>query len=107
MDRCVWHGANSRNGPHPVGELKPNAFGLHDMCGNAYEYCLDCFSGKPYSLEPAADPSGPATGSERVVRGGSWGTLGMHCRSAFRGGAGPSHRNQRDGFRVVRVERQN
>jgi eukaryotic-like serine/threonine-protein kinase len=98
----VWHGGNSNGGPRRVGELKPNAWGLYDVCGNAYEYCSDWFSTNYYALAPLTDPKGATTGEERVVRSGSWGTDPMHCRSAFRGGAGPTHRNMRDGFRVVR-----
>lgn len=101
MDQYVWHGANSGGAPHVVGQLKPNAFGLYDMCGNAYEYCQDFYSTEPYSQPSVADPQGPSVGTARVVRGGSSGTLAIHCRSAFRGDAGQTHRNQRDGFRVV------
>jgi formylglycine-generating enzyme required for sulfatase activity len=102
----AWHNSNSGGTFHPVGQLKANAFGLYDMCGNAYEYCSDWFSTYAYASiaeKPVADPKGPASGTEKVVRGGSWGTDPMHCRSAFRGGAGLTHRNMRDGFRVVRT----
>lgn len=112
-NQYVWHGGNSSGEPHPVGQLKPNAFGLHDMCGNVYEYCSDWFSTNNYAnvaanvssreVGIASDPAGPSSGTEKVVRSGSWGTDPMHCRSAFRGGAGLTHRNMRDGFRVVRV----
>jgi formylglycine-generating enzyme required for sulfatase activity len=60
------------------------------MIGNVYEYCADRFSAEA------------AAGEEIVVRGGSWGTDPIHLRSAFRGSAAPTHRNRRDGFRVVR-----
>ena len=101
-NQFVWHGVNSAGGPHRVGELKPNAWGFYDICGNVYEYCSDWFSTNCYTVAPVEDPKGPMSGEERVVRGGSWGTDPMHCRSSFRGGAGPTHRNMRDGFRVVR-----
>jgi formylglycine-generating enzyme required for sulfatase activity len=104
MDRYVWHAGNSRGGPHAVGRREPNAFGLHDACGNVYEYCLDRYAPRPYAAGPAVDPFVPPAGDLRVVRGGSWGTLGIHCRSAFRGSVTLGHRNQRDGFRVVREE---
>jgi formylglycine-generating enzyme required for sulfatase activity len=101
-NKYVWHGGNSGGGPHPVGQLKPNAFGLFDMNGNAYEYCLDWHTTNSYDTTIIDDPKGPASGAERVVRSGSWGTDPMHCRSAFRGGSGgQTHRNMRDGFRVV------
>ena len=101
LNEYAWTGANSGGGPHPVAQLKPNAWGLYDMLGNTYEYCQDYFVVKPYDPAQAVDPKGPAEGSERVVRSGSWGTNPMHPRCAFRGGAGPTHRNMRDGFRVA------
>ncbi len=103
-DQFVWHGRNSDGGPHPVGQLKPNPFALYDICGNAYEYCSDWFSTNAYQPSLLIDPAGPGSGTEHVVRSGSWGTDPMHCRSAFRGGAGPTHRNMRDGFRIVQAE---
>ena len=58
------------------------------------EYCLDRYAADAYGESPATDPAGPVEGSEQVVRGGSWATLGIHCRPAFRGGdSGPGHRN--------------
>jgi len=105
-DEYVWHGGNSGGRPHRVGERKANAWGLYDMNGNAYGYCLDWFSTNYYASfagSIATDPKGLPTGTERVVRSGSWGTDPMHCRSAFRGGGGgAAHRNRRDGFRIVR-----
>ena len=97
----AWTGSNSGGGPHPVGKLKPNAWGLYDMIGNAYEYCSDFFVAKPYDPAQSVDPKGPAEGKEYVVRSTSWGTDPMHARSAFRGGGSPGHRNMRDGFRVA------
>jgi formylglycine-generating enzyme required for sulfatase activity len=97
----AWTAANSGGGPHPVARLKPNAWGLYDMLGNVYEYCQDYFVAKPYDPATGVDPRGPEDGEERVVRSGSWGTDPMHPRCAFRGGAGPTHRNMRDGFRVA------
>jgi formylglycine-generating enzyme required for sulfatase activity len=100
-DAHAWTGANAGGGPHPVGTRKPNAWGLHDMIGNVYEYCSDYFAVAPYDPAQAVDPTGPSSGPQRVVRSISWGTHPMHARSAFRGGAGPGHRNMRDGFRVA------
>jgi formylglycine-generating enzyme required for sulfatase activity len=98
----AWTGANSGGVPHPVGELRPNPWGLYDILGNAYEYCSDYFVARPYDPADRVDPTGPRSGTERVVRSGSFGTDPMHPRCAFRGGADPSHRNRRDGFRVAR-----
>jgi len=104
----AWTGGNSGGQPHPVGALLPNAWGLHDTLGNAYEYCADSWStnilaalGKP-SGEILTNPLVANSSELIVVRSTSWGTNPIHCRSAFRGSAPKNHRNQRDGFRVVR-----
>ncbi len=97
----AWTGANSGGGPHPVGKLKPNAWGLYDMLGNVYEYVQDWWSPNPYDPAQSVDPAGPARGTAKIVRSTSWGTNAMHARSAFRGSAGLAHRNMRDGFRVA------
>ena len=83
---------------------KPNPWGLFDMNGNAYEYCSDWWS-PTFTAGDLVDPRGPASPEPHgwiVVRSGSWGTAPMHCRSAFRGTADKTHRNRRDGFRIVR-----
>jgi formylglycine-generating enzyme required for sulfatase activity len=101
LDEHAWHGGNSGGRPRPAGQRKSNAWGLYDMIGNAYEYCQDWWTADPYPQNDQTDPTGPASGKERVVRGGSWGTDPLHLRCAFRGGASPAHYNQRDGFRVM------
>lgn len=106
MDEYAWHGGNSGSRPHPVGQRRPNSFGLYDMCGNVYEYCLDVYAPDTYTRKERISPRGPKEGKSPVVRGCSWGTLKIHCRSAFRGDAEAyTHRNQRDGFRVVCVQK--
>ena len=57
---------------HPVGEKKPNAWGLYDMHGNVYQWCSDWFSQDYYKQSPPSDPTGPPAGSLRVLRGGIW-----------------------------------
>ncbi|MBX9628001.1 MAG: formylglycine-generating enzyme family protein [Gemmataceae bacterium] len=103
-DEFVWSGATAGGRPHPVMTRKPNAWGLYDLLGNAYEYCSDGWT-MTFDDRPRTDPAGPAKPDADgliVVRGGSWGTAPVHCRSAFRGSAPKDHRNRRDGFRVVR-----
>jgi len=87
----------------PVGSFdRPNRFGLHDMHGNACEWCSDWYDQAYYRTSPAADPKGPSSaGSFRVVRGGSWDLYPVICRSANRLNASPARRYYDLGFRVV------
>jgi len=82
----------------PVGSFKANAFGLYDMNGNAWQWCQDCYG--DYDKGAVTDPTG-ATGSFRVLRGGSWGGGPRRCRSAFRAGYVPDLRVDHFGFRVA------
>jgi sulfatase modifying factor 1 len=70
---------------HQVGLKIPNAFGLHDMHGNVFEWCDDYYAEDYYQQSPTKDPQGPASGSSRVLRGGSWSGYSSYSRSAFRG----------------------
>lgn len=78
---------------------QPNAWGLYDMHGNVYEWCRDWYDDYPTS--PVTDPLGGATGSTRVLRGGSWGNLPLICRSANRSVNAPANRLNSNGFRVL------
>ena len=83
-----------------VGSFPSNAWGLHDMHGNVWEWCSDWYG--EYANGEAADPSGPGTGKTRVVRGGCWVNAPAVCRSANRGDTEPQSWNFHFGFRVVR-----
>jgi formylglycine-generating enzyme len=86
----------------PVGSFAPNAYGLYDMAGNAWEWCWDWWTNTDYSSSPGSDPRGPATGSVRVNRGGSWRDDAFRCRAAIRTGLGnPGDRYSHLGFRSV------
>ncbi|MFH1730879.1 MAG: SUMF1/EgtB/PvdO family nonheme iron enzyme [Planctomycetota bacterium] len=83
----------------PVGSFSPNAFGLCDMHGNVYDWCSDWHG--PYDAKPQTDPRGPAAGSHRILRGGSWFSNPAYLRSAFRWNTTPTAKLDYCGLRVV------
>jgi formylglycine-generating enzyme required for sulfatase activity len=103
LSEYAWYDANSGNTTHPVGEKKPNAWGLYDMHGNVWEWCQDWHDGGDYAKSPTDDPTGLATGSYRVLRGGSWDFPARDCRSANRDDGGAWHQSLNLGLRVSRV----
>ncbi len=103
LEDMGWYDDNSDGQTHPVGQKQPNAWGFYDMHGNVEEWCADWFG--DYPKGPVTDPKGPASGSRRVHRGGSWGGIGdgvIVCRSANRHYDYPSNTDDNLGFRPAR-----
>lgn len=86
----------------PVGRYPPNAFGLHDMLGNVWEWVADWHDDGYYAVSPRDDPPGPASGTVRVRRGGSWHTWPLYARCAFRNWNTPQTRYTLVGIRLLR-----
>ncbi|MBM3297156.1 MAG: formylglycine-generating enzyme family protein [Candidatus Aminicenantes bacterium] len=101
LRRYAWYGQGLSGSTHPVGEKEPNAWGLHDMHGNVWEWCSDVYGGFYYKVSPEIDPQGADFGGERLLRGGSWLDDAVFCHSAARGWIMPAHRDDCGGFRAV------
>jgi formylglycine-generating enzyme required for sulfatase activity len=101
LEEYAWYSKNSEKCTHSVGENKPNAWNLNDMHGNVWEWVRDWYG--EYSKELQNDPSGPESGSLRVIRGGGWGFGAVRCRSAFRIRYEPGYRDGYLGFRLARI----
>jgi sulfatase modifying factor 1 len=100
LDNIGWYCGNANDKTQEVGKKVPNAFGLYDMSGNVLEWCWDWFAS--YTSSSETDPKGPTTGSDRVIRGGSWSDSAYRCRSADRLADKAFRRYFNIGFRVVR-----
>jgi len=88
----------------PVGSFAANAFGLHDMHGNVWEWVSDWHDEHYYAVSPIDDPKGPVTGAVRVRRGGSWHTWSLYARCAYRNWNAPDTRYTLVGIRLVRED---
>ena len=112
----AWFFPNANNHPHPVGQKRPNAWGLFDMQGNAWQWCNDWFDGKYYSTSPSDDPPGPADAEHdpanaekqsppsRVPHGADAHHNARYYRSSLRHGYSHVWRTDETGFRVAHVQ---
>jgi formylglycine-generating enzyme required for sulfatase activity len=100
----AWYAENSAGATHPVAGKQPNAWGLFDMLGNVAEWTLDAYGPYPH-VEEDEDPSGPAEGTSRVVRGGAWRSFPPAVRCAARVGTPSAHQLHHVGLRVVQEVR--
>jgi formylglycine-generating enzyme required for sulfatase activity len=101
LGEYAWYDKNSGSRTHPVGQKRPNAFGLYDVHGNVCQWCADWYDDNYYEKSPTDDPAGPSTGTDRVYRGGSRLDDARICRSAYRGKSAPGNRSDFLGFRVL------
>ena len=99
----AWYDGNSGGKTHEVGTRKPNAWGLYDMTGNVWEWVQDWYDSGYYGKGDALDPRGASSGSDRVERGGSWGSGAGSCRTSYRFVNAPDVRNFFLGFRLART----
>lgn len=99
VENVAWYAGNSASATHNVKTESPNELGIYDMSGNVYEWCEDWHG--DYSSGSQTNPTGPSTGSARVLRGGCWNGVASHCRVSNRGYFSPSFSNSFLGFRVV------
>ena len=99
IDNAGWYDDNAGGKTQTVGRKNPNVLGIYDMSGNVWEWCKDWHDN--YSAAAQANPKGATSGSNRVIRGGSWYSSAAYCRVAYRGNDDPADRLDISGFRVV------
>ena len=97
----AWYDSNSISRTHDVKTKQANELGIYDMSGNVYEWCQDWYNSSYYSSSPENNPTGPTSGSSRVLRGGSWDSDARFCRVSSRRSDDPDFRDDSLGFRLA------
>ena len=97
----AWYEANNGNSSHPTAQKRENAYGLFDMLGNVWEWVADWYGSDYYSTSSGLDPSGPTSGTMRVLRGGSWLNPPRLIRFSDRGRSDPDARFNYFGMRCI------
>lgn len=97
----AWYGNNSNKETHDVALKTPNELGIYDMSGNVGEWCQDWYGATYYENSSTTAPQGPASGTHRVLRGGSWFLSARYCRVALRNGSNPDSGYGSYGLRLV------
>ncbi|MFW6254206.1 MAG: formylglycine-generating enzyme family protein [Chitinivibrionales bacterium] len=101
IDSFTWYEGNSESTTHPVGEKRPNPFGLYDITGNVWEWCHDIYA--TYTTDTQVDPRGPAAGTHRVMRGGCSVDPSLVSLSAYRYCLPPYYKENVVGLRTVSI----
>ena len=101
IDNVAWYTSNSGSQTHDVKTKQANELGIYDMSGNVYEWCQDWYGSNYYSSSPETNPTGPTSGSYRVLRGGSWNNRARYCRVSYRGSYYPGFGFNYFGFRLA------
>ena len=101
IDDVAWYHVNSRSKAHPVKTKEPNELGIYDMSGNVWTWCEDWYDSSYYKNSPSTNPTGPASGYYRVIRGGGWSFSAEGSRSADRVSCTPSKRGFNIGLRLA------